>query len=279
MTVDFHTHVFPSFFRETRSRLFSREPAFKTLYESPRSRLAGTEDLLRTMDEEGIEKSVIFGFPWEEADHYRRHNDYILESVGKHPTRLVGFCCFSPLSPQGTGEAQRCLAEGLAGVGELALYDSGFTADVRERLKDLMNLCAGLDVPVLFHANEPVGHAYPGKTPMELSEIYRLVKQYPSNRIVLAHWGGGLLFYGLMKKEVGDALQKVWFDTAASPFLYKPDIYRVAADIIGPDRILLGSDYPLLTPKRYFQDMNAAGLSEDVAARISGENAARLLRL
>lgn len=279
MTVDFHTHVFPSFFRETRSRFFPREPAFKTLYESPRSRLAGTEDLLRTMDEEGIEKSVIFGFPWEEADHYKRHNDYILESVGKHPARLVGFCCFSPLSPQGTREAQRCLAEGLAGVGELALYDSGFTADVRERLKDLMALCAGLDVPVLFHANEPVGHAYPGKTPMELSEVYRLVKQYPSNRIVLAHWGGGLFFYGLMKKEVGDALQQVWFDTAASPFLYKPDIYRVAADIIGPDKILLGSDYPLLTPKRYFQDMDAAGLSEEIAARISGENAARLLRL
>lgn len=279
MTVDFHTHVFPSFFRETRSRFFPREPAFKTLYKSPRSRLAGTEDLLRTMDEEGIEKSVIFGFPWEEADHYKRHNDYILESVGKHPARLVGFCCFSPLSPQGTREAQRCLAEGLAGVGELALYDSGFTADVRERLKDLMALCAGLDVPVLFHANEPVGHAYPGKTPMELSEVYRLVKQYPSNRIVLAHWGGGLFFYGLMKKEMGDALQQVWFDTAASPFLYKPDIYRVAADIIGPDKILLGSDYPLLTPKRYFQDMDAAGLSEEIAARISGENAARLLRL
>jgi len=279
MRIDFHTHVFPPFFGDNRSRFFAREPAFKALYDSPKSRLIGTEDLLKSMDEEGVDKSVIFGFPWDEADHFRRHNDYIIESVRRYPERVVGFCCFSPLSPRSSEEAQRCLGEGLAGVGELALYQSGLTADVLERLDALMGLCAGLDVPVLFHANEPVGHAYPGKTPMELSEIYGLIKRYPSNRIVLAHWGGGLFFYALMKKEVRDALHNVWFDTAASPYLYTPEVYQVAADIVGPDKILFGSDYPLLSPKRYFQEMNAAGISGEAIRKISGENAARLLRL
>lgn len=279
MRIDFHTHVFPPFFGDNRNRFFAREPAFKALYDSPKSRLIVTEDLLKSMDEEGVDKSVIFGFPWDEADHFRRHNDYIIESVRRYPERVVGFCCFSPLSPRSAEEAQRCLGEGLAGVGELALYQSGLTADVLERLDALMGLCAGLDVPVLFHANEPVGHAYPGKTPMELSEIYGLIKRYPSNRIVLAHWGGGLFFYALMKKEVRDALHNVWFDTAASPYLYTPGVYRVAADIVGPDKILFGSDYPLLSPKRYFQEMNAAGISGEAIRKISGENAARLLRL
>lgn len=279
MRIDFHTHVFPPFFGDNRNRFFAREPAFKALYDSPKSRLIVTEDLLKSMDEEGVDKSVIFGFPWDEADHFRRHNDYIIESVRRYPERVVGFCCFSPLSPRSAEEAQRCLGEGLAGVGELALYQSGLTADVLERLDALMGLCAGLDVPVLFHANEPVGHAYPGKTPMELSEIYGLIKRYPSNRIVLAHWGGGLFFYALMKKEVRDALHNVWFDTAASPYLYTPEVYQVAAGIVGPDKILFGSDYPLLSPKRYFQEMNAAGISGEAIRKISGENAARLLRL
>jgi len=279
MTIDFHTHVFPSFFRENRDRFYTDEPAFKALYESPQSRLVGTEDLLKNMDQEGIEKSVIFGFPWEKADHFRRHNDYIIESVNRHPERIVGFCCFSLSSSQGVEEAQRCLNSGLAGVGELALYHSGFSPDVQASLEELMNLCARLDVPVLFHTNEPVGHAYPGKTPMHLSEIYQLIRRYPSNRIVLAHWGGGLFFFGLMKKEVGDAFRNVWFDTAASPYLYKPDVYRVACDIIGPDKILLGSDYPLLSPKRYFQEMKSAGISQEAIEKISGRNAADLLRL
>jgi predicted TIM-barrel fold metal-dependent hydrolase len=279
MRIDFHTHVFPPFFGDNPTRFFAREPAFKALYDFPKSRLISTENLLKSMDEEGIDKSVIFGFPWDEVDHFRRHNDYIIESVQRYPDRVVGFCCFSPLSSQSAEEAQRCLAGGLAGVGELALYQSGLTSDVLERLDVLMSLCAGLNVPVLFHANEPVGHAYPGKTPMELSEIYRLVKRYPSNCIVLAHWGGGLFFYALMKKEVRDALRNVWFDTAASPYLYTPEVYRVAADIVGPDKILFASDYPLLSPKRYFQDMKSSGISEEAIRKISGENAARLLRL
>ena len=279
MRIDFHTHVFPPFFRENRSRFFSEEPAFKALYDSPRSRLIGTEDLLKNMDEEGIEKSVVFGFPWGKADHFKRHNDYMIESVNRHPQRIVGFCCFSPLSPLGAGEAQRCLDAGLVGVGELALYHSGFSTEVLERLGELMNLCAHREVPVLFHTNEPVGHAYPGKTPMNLSQIYQLIRRYASNRIVLAHWGGGLFFYGLMKKEVGDAFRNVWFDTAASPYLYKPEVYRVASNILGPDKILFGSDYPLLSPRRYFEEMESAGISKEVFRKIGGENAARLLRL
>jgi predicted TIM-barrel fold metal-dependent hydrolase len=114
---------------------------------------------------------------------------------------------------------------------------------------------------------------------MRLSQIYRLIKRYPSNRIVLAHWGGGLLFYGLMKKEVGDAFRNVWFDTAASPYLYTPQVYRVASEIIGPDKILFGSDYPLLSPGRYFQEMKSAGISQEVFRNMAGENARRLLGL
>jgi len=279
MTIDFHTHVFPSLFRERRDRFFADEPAFKTLYELPQSRLVGAADLLSNMDREEIEKSVIFGFPWEKPDHFRRHNDYIIESVDRHPGRFIGFCCFSPLSPQGVEETQRCLNSGLAGVGELALYHTGFSPEVQAGLEELMNFCARVDVPVLFHTNEPVGHVYPGKTPIRLSEIYQLVRRYPSNRIVLAHWGGGLFFFGLMKKEVENAFRNVWFDTAASPYLYRPDVYRVACEIIGPDKILFGSDYPLLSPNRYFEEMNSAGLTQEAMLKVSGRNAVDLLRL
>jgi uncharacterized protein len=278
MILDFHTHVFPPSFRENRQELFSDKP-FETLYRSPKSTLAGVEDLLRRMDEEEIEKSVIFGFPWEDPETYRRHNDYILESVLRSPDRLIGFGCFSLHSPGGPVEAERCLAGGLSGVGELASYGTGLTPDLIQSLGEVLEVCSRFDVPLLLHTNEPVGHAYPGKAPMELSQVYGFVKRFPNNRIVLAHFGGGLLFYGLMKKEVKEVLRNVWFDTAASPFLYGPEIYRISGEIIGFDKLLFGSDYPLLRAKRYSEEMSLSGISPSDVKKIMGENALRLLRL
>lgn len=277
MIIDFHTHLFPPAFREQRDQLVHEDPAFQSIYSSPDAKLASAEDLIRSMDEDGVQRSVVFGFPWEKPELYASHNDYILESIHRYPDRLTGFCAFSPRSSGGAREAERCLSQGLSGVGELAVYGSGLTSEVVKALEDVMEVCSRTDVPLLLHTNEPVGHAYPGKTPNTLRQIYDFVRAYPSNRIVLAHWGGGLLFYGLMKREVREALKNVWFDTAASPFLYTPDIYRIAGEIVGFEKILFGSDYPLIRPARYFKEMASAGLPSEQMNQIKGLNAARLL--
>ncbi len=279
MILDFHTHVFPPYFRENRVAFFSNEPAFEALYRAPGARLSGVTELLGSMDDAGVERSVIFGFPWEDPERYRRHNDYVIEAVQKHTGRLTGFCTFSPLSPGGAKEAERCLGAGLSGVGELAVYGSGLSSGVAGALGEIAGLCGRFDVPLLLHTNEPVGHSYPGKTPMTLGQIYSFLKANPSIRIVLAHWGGGIPFYGLMKREVREVLQNVWFDTAASPFLYRPEIHRIAAEIIGFEKILFGSDYPLLGPRRYLDEIKQAGLSAEATGGIMGLNAVRVLRL
>ncbi|MBW1803844.1 MAG: amidohydrolase [Deltaproteobacteria bacterium] len=279
MIIDFHTHVFPAFFRKDRTRFFSDEPAFKLLYASSKSKLTGARSLIDHMDAEGVHRSVIFGFPWRKTDHFRRHNDYILDMMQKFPDRLIGFCCFDPLSRDAAGETERCLKAGLKGIGELAVYDSDFSAPIISGFDESMGIAYHYEVPVLVHCNEPVGHQYPGKTAMTLRQLYQFLKTFPKNNIVLAHWGGGLMFYALMKKEVQDTLKNVWFDTAASPFLYQPKIYRIAEDMIGPDKILFGSDYPLINPSRYFQDIDAVAPSPESIARIKGGNAAHLLGL
>lgn len=277
MIIDFHTHIFPAFFRNERQALFSDEPAFETLYRSPQAKIVGAKELLRSMDEDEVHKSVIFGFPWENPENYRRHNDYVIESVERYPERFIGFCCFSPLSAWAPREAERCLNWGLSGVGELAVYGTGLSYRIVDALKEVMAVCLQFDVPFLLHTNEPVGHDYAGKTPMTLRQIYGLLKAFPINRIVLGHWGGGILFYGLMKKEVKEVFKNVWFDTAASPYLYSPEIYRIAGMAVGFDKILFGSDYPLLKPKRYFKELETAGLTARSMDMVKGLNAEKLL--
>ena len=106
--------------------------------------------------------------------------------------------------------------------------------------------------------------------------IYSFISRFPDLRLVCAHWGGGLPFYALMP-EVGSALDNVWFDTAASPFLYRPQIFRHVIDMVGADKILFGSDYPLIAQPRLISDIRSLQLTGEVEALILGGNAQRLL--
>ncbi len=279
MIIDIHTHAFPKMIRQRRERYFDREPAFKLLYDSPKSLLVGVDQTVAMMDEQGVDKAVVFGFPWRTADFFKCNNDYIIEAVHRHPDRLLGFCCLDPLHPGAPAEVERCLEAGLSGIGELAFYTSGIDTRCIDSLDPIMGLSRKFDCPVMIHTNEPVGHHYPGKSPNTLAQIYALAKRYPNNRIILAHWGGGIFFFNLLKKEVRETLTNVWYDTAASPFLYRPQIYTQAIDLTGMDKILLGTDYPLLKPMRYFNEMKKAGLSDAQRNAINGANAARVLKL
>jgi uncharacterized protein len=277
MIIDFHTHIFPKDIRHNRESYFEKEPEFKLLYDSPQSKIAGAKEIISAMDHNGVDISVVFGFPWHQSRIFKHNNDYILDAVARYPKRLIGFCCVDPFHADAPSEVARCLSNGLSGIGELAFYQSGFTTETIAHLAPLMALSREKNTPVLIHTNEPVGHMYPGKAPVRLSQIYDLVKKYPENRLVLAHWGGGIFFYHLMRKEVKATFTNVYYDTAASPFLYDPQIYEIAARIVGAEKILFGSDYPLLQPARYFNALAPLNLTPSEQQKICGVNAAGLL--
>ena len=129
------------------------------------------------------------------------------------------------------------------------------------------------DLPCMIHTNEPVGHPYPGKTPVTLDQILTLAKAFPENRIILAHWGGGIFFYHVMKKQLKDNLKNIWYDTAASPYLYDPQVYDMAFQAGVGDKVLFGTDYPLLPPSRYYKDLDGTGLTPEQREAVLGGNA------
>ena len=98
MVIDFHTHIFPKAIRENREAYFASEPAFKLLYGLPGSKLIGAQEIVAAMDRQGVDKSVIFGFPWKNSQTFIKHNDYVLEAVARYPRRLIGLCCLDPFS-------------------------------------------------------------------------------------------------------------------------------------------------------------------------------------
>jgi hypothetical protein len=279
MLIDIHTHIFPAEIRDGRERFFKDEPDFELLYANPASKLVSGEALVGKLDEWGFDAAVSFGFPWKNPEVARLNNDYVLETAKAHPGRIIPFACVNPLAPGAVEEAKRCLYAGAKGIGEIATYGEGLGERVRAALAPLAALAREADVPLMLHTNEPVGHSYPGKSRQEMGELYALLSSNRDTKWILAHWGGGLFVYSLLKKEVDEVLENVYFDTAAGPYLYKPEVYRHFAAITGAAKLLYGSDYPLLGPERYRADMQSAGLDAHATAAVLGGNAAALLGL
>lgn len=276
MRVDVHTHIFPPEIAADRERFFEGETAFRTLYDSPKAKIATAESLLEAMDRDGVDRSVTFGFPWQDRELTMRHNDYVLESSAKHSPALIPLACVNPLERHSVEEASRCLGLGAGGLGELAIYGPADSAGALNSYRDLIACCRAHGGVLLVHANEPVGAYYPGKAPLGLDFYYSLARLAAGMPLILAHWGGGLGFYELLKRDAPETLKNVYYDTAASPFLYKPEVYSRMAAIVGAGKILFGSDYPLITPGRYFKEMVEGGLSPADFDAIAGDNAAAL---
>jgi hypothetical protein len=279
MIIDAHVHICPPEVRDYREVYLPDEPEFAAIYKDPKAKLVGATELIQTMDEQGVDKAVVFGFPWRKEDNFRLNNDYVLETAQRFPDRLIPLACFDVTHPQAKQEAERCLQAGARGVGELAFYSTGIDEQARQALIPLARLCAEAKALVSLHTNEPIGHAYPGKSPMTLSQLYALLQATPDTRWILAHLGGGLPFYAFLKKEVLEVLANVWFDTAAMPFLYRPKALGAMAEAVGLDKLLLGTDFPLLSPKRYFREFENSELDQKELQAVLGLNAAKLLQV
>ena len=72
-------------------------------------------------------------------------------------------------------------------------------------------------------------------------------------------------------------MEKVYFDTAASPLLYSPKVYEQVIQLVGADKILFGSDYPLLEQGRLLREIESLDLPEEIKKQILAGNAQRLL--
>jgi len=279
MIIDFHTHIFPPKMIENRDSYIGRDPCFDVLYANSKSKLATADDLIANMDKEGIDVSVALNIGWRSHELCLETNDYIMEAIARYPNRLVGFCAVQPLdSEKALVELERCVRGGVKGIGELRCDTQGFDLADEVIMRPIAQVAMEHHLVLLTHSSEPVGHSYPGKGAITPDILYRFIQNFPDLSIVCAHWGGGLPFYALMP-EVSRALSNVYFDTAASPFLYRDAIFEHVVGIVGADKILFGSDHPLIAQDRIVKSIRSLKLPAEAESMILGGNAERILAL
>jgi uncharacterized protein len=137
-------------------------------------------------------------------------------------------------------------------------------------------------LPAIFHS----GHSGIGSgmrcggglrleysNPMHLDDV---AIRFPDMQIVIAHpswpWQDEALSVAMHKPNV-------WIDLSGwSPKYFPPQLVQYANTLLR-DRVLFGSDYPLITPERWLTDFEEAGFRDEVKPLILKRNAMRLLGL
>lgn len=257
--IDAHTHAFPPDWVANRAPLLEQDRWFAELYRAPNARMVDCAELLATMDRAGVAQAVVCGWPWADPALCREHNDYLAEAAGTSGGRIAWLGIVAPAALGAGAEAERCLTLGARGIGELNADAQGFDLEDAMALADVTAALTLAGRPLMLHASEPVGHSYPGKGTATPDRLLAFIASQPQLPIVLAHWGGGLPFYELMP-EVARISERVVYDTAASTYLYRPDVFRVVLELVGAERVLWGSDHPVLEMRRFLRRTLQEGL-------------------
>jgi predicted TIM-barrel fold metal-dependent hydrolase len=275
--IDFHTHIFPPTVRDERDDYVRRDPAFAEMYADAGAKLATGEDLLAEMDASGVDVSVAVGFAWTDPATCAQHNDYLLDVAAQSGGRIVPFCTVNPAIGGAAKEAERCARAGAKGLGELRPDSQGWDA-AGEAGDGLANVAREEGLALLFHVTEPVGRTYAGKQGGALTDFAEFAAKHTDVTIIGAHLAGGLPFYAPMR-EVRELFGHVYVDTAAQRLLYDHAAYENLIGLIGAERILLGSDYPLVKQSRQIEELRSGVFKSSDLGQILGANAKRLLKI
>jgi predicted TIM-barrel fold metal-dependent hydrolase len=227
--------------------------------------------------------AVVFTVDAEAAtSHPAISNEEIATAAAAHPDVLIPFASIDPAKgPAGAREARR-LAESF-GVRGFKFHPSlqAFSPNDQSAYP-LYETIQGLGLPAIFHTGQTgIGARVRGgggvhlkySNPMLLDDV---AVDFPDLSIVLAHpsfpWQDEALAVATHKPNVFIDLSG-W-----SPKYFPPQLVRYANTLL-QDKVLFGSDYPLLTPDRWLSDFDTLDIKPDVKPKILKGNAMRLLGL
>ena len=112
--------------KEKRAEFCRRDSMFREFFTVPKAKIASVEELIASMDECGVDASVLLSAGWDTNETCRLTNDYALESAARYPKRLIPFCVVQPKAGDAAvRELERCALGGARGIGEMRSDSQG----------------------------------------------------------------------------------------------------------------------------------------------------------
>jgi aminocarboxymuconate-semialdehyde decarboxylase len=266
---------------------------------------------LRDMEEQGIDVAVLSinipgvdWFPVADGPAVARDvNDELADLVAAHPDRFAALATLPMQAPEAAAaELERVMAAGFSGA---MIYSNvaGGHLDQPE-LRVLFETAARLEAPIYIHPTFPLtaatvdayaliptlGFMFDTTTAAVRLVLGGLYERHPDFRLVLAHAGSllpqlaGRIDYeaerhsggrGALSVEPSQQLRLIFTDSVC----VWPPALRSTLELLGPERVMFGSDYPFWDPDRSFDTLAAARLDSPTTAAIRETNAQQLFRL
>jgi aminocarboxymuconate-semialdehyde decarboxylase len=273
--------------------------------------MGDVDQRLHDMDAQGIDMAVLGvnvpGVDWfPRADGpsvARAVNDELADLVRAHPQRLAAMATLPMQDPEAAAsELERAAAAGFRGA---MIYSNvaGRTLDEPE-FRVVFDTAAELDVPIFLHPTFPLiaksvdAYAFiptlgflVDTTTATLRLVFDgLYERHPQFRLVLAHaasllpqlagridyegerFEGG---YGALSVKPSEALKLLYTDTIC----VWPPALRSTFALLGPERIMYGSDYPFWDPARSFDTLAESSFLSGTLDAVCGANAQRVFGL
>lgn len=234
---------------------------------SPVQAFPTVAQLLYDMNAAGIRRAVLLGWYWEHHATCVEHNAFYASCLQAYPTRFAAFATVHPGAGQAAlDEVRRARDRGFSGLGELSPHSQHVPLE-DPIWRKILALAGELGLTVNLHVTDPDSKSYPGRVETPLADFVAMARDFPQTNFILAHWGGGLAW-----AEAATGLRNVWFDTAASPLLYGPEVWRKAP--LG--RVLFGSDYPLVLYPKTGAGLGFSGLVDEAKSAGADESIFRI---
>lgn len=206
--------------------------------------------LIESMDEAGIDKSVIFGVDWayavtgEPRISNREQNRFYADLAKKWEGRLIALAALDPRRPDVIEQAKQAIEEW--GMKGFKLHPSAGFFPQDPLCFPLYEKCAEWKVPIVFHSGG-LELSWEYGQPMYIASA---AERFPEVKMVMAHAGGESWQQALVAATV---IPNVYLDisTRQMDLCINPDsFYRWLRNLIdwaGPLKIMFASDAPLPT--------------------------------
>jgi len=244
MICDAHVHFFsPDFFAGLGA---DREALSGLGWDDPKSNEDLAERWVAELDRHGVDQAALIASLPGDADSVAR-------AVALHPSRIVGFFMVDPTKADAVTYATRALDAGLRTIclfpamHRYALHDEPvvrlFELAASRPGTAVFAHCGVLSVGVRKRLGLPSPFEIRFGNPLDLHGV---ALRFPTVPIIIPHFGAGMLREALM---VASLCPNVLLDTSSSnswiaqtPGLTLAQVFRTALDVVGPDRLLFGTD-------------------------------------
>lgn len=266
---------------------------------------------LRDMDEQGIDVALLSinipgvdWFPVRDGPVVARAvNDELADLIAQHPSRLAALATLPMQVPEAAaGELERVMAAGFSGA---MIYSNVAGAPLDQpELRVVFETAARLRAPLYIHPTFPLsastvdafaliptlGFMFDTTTAAVRLVLDGLYERDPEFRLVLAHAASllpqlaGRIDYeaarhaggrGVLSVEPSHHLRLLYTDSVC----VWPPALRSTLELVGPERVMFGSDYPFWDPARSFQTIDTADLETQTLDAIRDTNARRVFSL